>query len=400
MTQPDDKKTAAPLACYVLSRAALPLAMRLSSRIAATPWTCPSGRRVSFARLYVPARFYPRSEGVNARTSKDVEMLPFESLRDVLVQTYRTQTFQNPEHPPYAAHVFASAAGIAVRALAPLLRHKSLDPPVVVLSPDGRFAVSLVSGHWGGGNDLTRHIGRLVGSCPVITTASDACHPAGLPALDMLLRDAGLRILDWETLPKVQAALLEGLDLPVWDPCRALPEVPGTRQLKTDTPHDGDTFPDDLSLDIPLIAAHWRSLPRRADLLRCAVPRLYAGVGCRKDVPREAVFDALEACFATVGLETRALAALATVTEKRRDSAIVYAAWRLGIPLLNFSAGRLAACASPNPSPAAGRRFGQAPFSVCEAAALTAAGQRGMLVLPKRKLATCLTLAVAVKGFL
>ena len=51
-------------------------------------------------------------------------------------------------------HVFIMAAGIVVRSLAGLLTHKTEDPAVVVLDECGRHAVSLLSGHLGGANDL------------------------------------------------------------------------------------------------------------------------------------------------------------------------------------------------------------------------------------------------------
>ena len=46
------------------------------------------------------------------------------------------------------------ATGIVVRAIAPLLQGKEHDPCLVVLDEKGRHAVSLLSGHLGGGNDL------------------------------------------------------------------------------------------------------------------------------------------------------------------------------------------------------------------------------------------------------
>ncbi|MDR2054460.1 MAG: cobalamin biosynthesis protein [Desulfovibrio sp.] len=326
----------------------------------------------------------------------NAEIRPFKRLRDILGREYRRR----------AGHIFVGAAGIAVRMLAPLLGHKSSDPPVVVMSPDGRFVVSLVSGHWGGGNALARHIARIAGACPVITTASDSLNGTAA-ALDISLRDAGLRVLDWDMLPKAQAALLEGVALRLWDPCRALPEAlpPGLERqvcgeghfpefLERHPPHAHPCGP--ARPDIPDVAAHWRLLPERAGLLRCAVPRLFVGIGCRRNVPADAVLEAIRACFAASDLEIRAIAALATVAEKRREPALAHAAGCLGLPVLDFPAEALAACASPNLSQAAARRFGQPPFSVCEASALTAAGKGSRLILPKVKIGGCLTVAVAL----
>ncbi|MDR1777069.1 MAG: cobalamin biosynthesis protein [Desulfovibrio sp.] len=363
---------APPLACYVLSRPGLAPARRLRALLAARPWKTPDGRS-SRTLLYAPERFL--QPGSDER--------PLQRLSDILSREYRH----------CAAHVFVGAIGIAVRVLAPLLRHKSLDPPAVVLSPDGHFAISLVSGHWGGGNALARHIAELIGATPVITTASDLADGKPL-ALDMLLRDAGLRILDWAKLPGFQARLLEGRGLSLWDPCRTVDDKlsPGLKRLDS-----CEDFPCPERGGEDIVAVHWRVLPPGPRLLRCAAPRLFVGLGCRKDVPREAVHEALEACFSAEGLEMSAIAALATVREKRDCPAIVRAAARLGLPVLDFSAEHLAARASPNPSGAAGRRFEQPPFSVCEAAALSAAGPDSRLIVAKRKFHGLLTLAVGLR---
>src|SRR4030042_2744320 len=65
------------------------------------------------------------------------------------------------------------AAGIIVRAIAPCLKNKLSDPAVVCVDISGRFAISLLSGHYGGANELTQIIAREIGAIPVITTASD-----------------------------------------------------------------------------------------------------------------------------------------------------------------------------------------------------------------------------------
>ena len=428
------------LACYALSACALPLARRLKSLVAGKPWSNPKGNRLADCRIFMPERI----------CSSDAQ--PFHKLGEFLATAYLQ----------FGAHIFIGAAGIAVRALAPLLTHKSMDPPVLVLDAAGKHVISLLSGHWGGGNELARHVAQLLRATPVITTASDGMAANDVPltegegctvtgagteagteagtgavtgsvmgaatssisghplALDLFLRDAGLRIVDWQRLPRAQAALLEGEGLAVWDPCGAVPEHASLKPVPCEA--DAAASPHLLLAGKreahapPLLAAHWRRLPLSEGLLRVAVPRLYVGLGCRKDLPPGMALAALNEFFAVHGLEPQAIAALSTVTEKLQERALRELAFRLDVPLQGFDSARLASCLVPNPSEAAGRRFGQPPFSVCEAAALLAARGKGgagedgagdcgagengageaQLLLPKEIFQSQLTIAVAL----
>jgi precorrin-4 C11-methyltransferase len=96
------------------------------------------------------------------------------SVRRDSVATYWTH---------YDAFVFIGALGICVRTIAPCVKDKHEDPAVVCIDTLGQHVISVLSGHIGGANDLTRDISALIGAQEVITTQSDN---AGLWALDLL----------------------------------------------------------------------------------------------------------------------------------------------------------------------------------------------------------------------
>jgi cobalt-precorrin 5A hydrolase len=70
--------------------------------------------------------------------------------------------------------VFIGPCGVAVRAIAPCLKDKYSDPAVVVVDVAARYAVSLLSGHEGGANDLALMVANILGAEPVVTTTTEA----------------------------------------------------------------------------------------------------------------------------------------------------------------------------------------------------------------------------------
>ncbi|MDQ7032968.1 MAG: cobalamin biosynthesis protein [Desulfonauticus sp.] len=76
--------------------------------------------------------------------------------------------------PKVEGIVFIGPCGIAVRSILPHLQHKTLDPAVVVVDVGARWAISLVSGHEGGANNLAYAVSNILYCLPVITTTSEA----------------------------------------------------------------------------------------------------------------------------------------------------------------------------------------------------------------------------------
>jgi cobalt-precorrin 5A hydrolase len=74
----------------------------------------------------------------------------------------------------YGGLVYIVPCGVAVRAIAAHLGNKHDDPAVVTVDAGGRYAISLLSGHEGGANELALQIANILDAEPVITTTTEA----------------------------------------------------------------------------------------------------------------------------------------------------------------------------------------------------------------------------------
>ena len=96
------------------------------------------------------------------------------------------------------------AAGILIRALAPVIKDKCAEPPVLAVAEDGSTVVPLLGGH-NGANQLAGELADALGVSAAITTASDV-------KLGMALDDPppGWKVGNRAAAKPVVAALLAG----------------------------------------------------------------------------------------------------------------------------------------------------------------------------------------------
>jgi cobalt-precorrin 5A hydrolase/precorrin-3B C17-methyltransferase len=260
------------------------------------------------------------------------------------------------------------ATGAAVRLIAPLLADKTTDPGVVCVDEAHRYAVALLGGHGGGANALAAAVSEVLGTAPVITTATDAVDAYGLDMLGLPVEGA---------IAAVSRAMLDGEPVAMRaDAVWPLPALP---------PNVGEAGEAEIRVTDLVVPAG-----ERTAVLRPA--SLVVGVGGSRGVAAEEVLGLVREALEAAGLSARSVAALATVEAKADEAGIVAAAERLNVPLLTYAAGTLAGIEVPNPSAAPLAAVGTP--SVAEAAALAAAGQGGELVVQKRKSAMA-TAAVA-----
>lgn len=248
----------------------------------------------------------------------------------------------------YSRIVALMSAGIAVRGVAPLLRDKWVDPCVVVVSPDLRFAVPLLGGHHGA-NDLARQIGEL-GLIPVISTATET---AGRPSVEGIAREEGCAVLTRDSTRAVNAALLDG-DVPVYP-------VAGPAIVIAD----------------------------RAVSVLVREGSYVVGIGCRRGVAAEEVKTAVCGALGDAGIDPGEVLAYATTAKKLPERGLAEAVASLGGTLVYVDDASINRQDAPSPSRAG--LIGLA--GVAEPAALAIA-RRGDLVM-KKTIYGSVTIAIA-----
>jgi cobalt-precorrin 5A hydrolase len=307
-----------------------------------------------------------------------VETVVFDRLTEHVAQRFRC----------FDGHIFIMAAGIAVRAVAPLLDHKFRDPAVVVVDDAGRFAVSLLAGHVGGANRLAEAVAGHLGAEPVITTATDA---NGRPAIDRLALELGLAMENAAAVKGVNMALLEGHPVALWDPGGLVAPRLGAMAR----PADLAAFAN-LSEGQAGIYVDDQCVPLPEPVLCLRPPTLAAGIGCNRGTAAAEMAALLEAGLAEVGRSARSLMCIASIDLKADEPGLGDLARQLGVPLHFYSAEALNRVRHvPNPSAMVAEHVGVP--SVCEAAALLAT-DRGTLIVTKRKSANA-TCAIARRAW-
>ena len=320
----------------------------------------------------------------------------------------------------YQQLVLFMPVGAAVRLLAPCLSHKHRDPAVVCIDDAGRFAVSLLSGHVGGGDRLTQQAATLLGAMPVVTSASEV---TGVLAVDLLGREFGWNVdADSLTVTRASAAVVNGEPVGVYQETGE----PGWRQQDKLLPDNVQVFPSLKSLmESPCAAAlvitdllspdgagDWPSTLAEKHVVLYRPKSLVVGLGCRRGVPEEELQELLDETLRSHNLCKDSVKCIATAELKRDEVGIGLLADKLGAPVHCYSAdelnsvfqdrdapdiqptGPLAAGRTrlrPTPSETAHRLLGI--WGVSEPAALLASGAEELLVT--RKKTTRATIAVA-----
>lgn len=206
------------------------------------------------------------------------------------------------------AMIFVSATGIAVRAIAPWIRDKMTDPPVVTVDEGAQFVIPLLSGHVGGANELARHIADWLEAVPVITTATDV---NGKFAVDLFASAYHMTIIDRKEAKNISAAVLEGKQIGVFSdlPIKKLP--------------DGFVMDRWCEENICITVKDPSFPEKKASYLRLVPRAVVLGVGCRRGTDPEFMKEKVFVLLKEHGIDPAAVKAIASVDVKQDEPAVL-----------------------------------------------------------------------------
>jgi cobalt-precorrin 5A hydrolase len=313
--------------------------------------------------------------------------LTFQNLSESIKQKFRQ----------HSGHIFIMSTGIVVRVIAPLIKHKTEDPAVVVVDDGGHHAISLLSGHLGGANELARQIAGILGAKPVITTATDVNQ---LPAIDVLTKEKRLFIENPAAIKTVNMAILKGEKIHVHDPFNYLKESISNSELRSFSGSSENLKEDNQAPEIDTVPGIFiddlrAELPSQVLVLR--PPSLVAGIGCNRNTATDEIKALLEDVLAAANLSLSSLNCLASIDVKADEDGLIALGDDLDLPLVFFKRQELNQVKNiENPSKVVEKHVGVK--SVCEAAAILASGD-GTLIVPKQSTPN-VTVAIARINFL
>ena len=230
------------------------------------------------------------------------------------------------------AIIFIGACGIAVRSIAPFVSSKKTDPAVVVIDEQGKFAISLLSGHIGGANELTEEVSNLLHATPVITTATDINNKF---AVDVFAKTNGCYISDMTMAKEISAALVNGNSVGFASDFPWVGEIPKELQLLDE---------EDETKEKPEMGIYVTNSYLKHPFVHTLylVPKIITlGVGCKKDTPADTVEKVVRKACDELLIPSVSMELVASIDLKKEEQGILEYCKERNLPFETYSAEQL-----------------------------------------------------------
>lgn len=245
-----------------------------------------------------------------------------------------------------AAYIFIGAAGIAVRYIAPWVKDKYTDSPVLVIDEKGNYVIPLLSGHVGGAAALADEVADMIGAVPVHTTATDV---QGKFAVDVFARKNGLVITDREAAKKISAGVLNGekVALYIEDCSVSVTGTPPEEIVLCSSFEETEKYncriiiTDTLEQDMHARKSEVSETDREEDTLVLLSRNIAAGIGCRKEIEEAVLEKGFLEILTVNGLDIRQVKSIASIDLKKNEPALLRLCKKYSILFETYTAEEL-----------------------------------------------------------
>jgi len=264
----------------------------------------------------------------------------------------------------FSGHIFIFSTGIAIRIIAPLLKSKTVDPAVVVVDDQANHAISFLSGHLGGANELTKKIAAIIQAKPVITTATDTNN---LPSIDMIAKTEGIMIETPQNIKHINMAFLKGEPVGLYDPFGAIKNVlpenfwTGLSDTYLETNHT--------NIETAKIFCSHKIKKVSRETLILRPPVLSVGIGCNRGTKYREIKNFLLSVFKKQNLSINSIDRFGTTEVKKDEAGLLKLSHEMQIKIDFYNNQELNSVKTiKTPSKMVEKHLGVK--SVCEAAAI------------------------------
>ncbi|MBP1173513.1 cobalt-precorrin 5A hydrolase [Paenibacillus sp. PvR133] len=294
----------------------------------------------------------------------------------------------------YNGIILFISLGAVVRMIAPILVDKKVDPAVVVIDDRGEHVISVLSGHLGGANELTRHVAAVLGARAVITTASDV---QGTIPVDMFGRELGWVVDSFDKATPVSAAVVNE------EPVALIQETGERNWWRYDKPVPGHikvyaSTAEALQepFNAALVVSDRLLEPQEEEqLLSNGVlyrPKsLVLGIGCNRGTALEELEAGVLDTLQELRLSVKSVRNIATIDLKKDEEGLLALCAKYGWELVTYTPSELNTVQLPNPSETVFKYTGA--YGVSEPSALLSSGADHWLL--EKKKSGNMTLSVA-----
>ncbi|MGP7817184.1 cobalt-precorrin 5A hydrolase [Niallia sp. 01092] len=294
----------------------------------------------------------------------------------------------------YQGLIIIISLGAVVRMIAPILKDKKTDPAVVVIDDKGEHVISVLSGHLGGANELTKEVAAALGARPVITTASDVQQT--IP-VDLFGKRFGWTWESAEKLTPVSAAVVNEEQIAVvqesgekewWHYNRPIPE-----NIKV---YSSVSEALEAAYSAALVVTHRNLTEEETEILHNGVlyrPKVIVlGMGCNRGTSAEEIEAVIHETLKELHFSSKSVKALCTIDLKKDEEGLLEVVQKNGWEFVYYTPDELNTINIESPSETVYKYTGA--YGVSEPAALLYSGAESLELVKKKS--GNVTISVAV----